>query len=76
VWVFINGQLAMDLGGVKPGTPQHLEIDRMTNLTDGATCTIQLFYAQRQTTDAVFRLRTNLDLVGQPMNASVSAGCD
>jgi fibro-slime domain-containing protein len=76
VWVFINGHLAMDLGGIMPGTPQYLEIDRMTNLTDGETYSIQLFYAQRQDSESVFRLRTNLDLIGTPASASVSAGCD
>lgn len=62
VWVFVDGKLAMDLGGISPGTKQHLDIDRIPGLSDGAQHHIEFFYAQRQENSATFRLRTNLDL--------------
>jgi len=74
-WLFINGDLAMDLGGIVPGTQQHVEMDRM-NLTDGQMYTFDFFYAQRQSGMAIFRMRTNLPLVGDTSVAAVSAGFD
>ncbi|MHC5023152.1 MAG: fibro-slime domain-containing protein, partial [Planctomycetota bacterium] len=59
VWMFINNQLVVDLGGVTPFDPQIIELDRL-GLTDGQTYTMHLFYAHRNSFSAVFRLRTNL----------------
>jgi fibro-slime domain-containing protein len=61
MWVFVNGKLAMDIGGITPATRQYLDVDRLS-LTDGQKHTISFFYAQRQETAANFNLRTNLDL--------------
>jgi fibro-slime domain-containing protein len=61
-WMFIDGRLAMDLGGLTPGTSQYVEMDRL-NLVDGQTYTLHFFYAQRQASLATFRMRTNLDFV-------------
>ncbi|MCP3978412.1 MAG: fibro-slime domain-containing protein [bacterium] len=60
-WFFVNNELAMDLGGVIPGTPQYVPIDRLT-LIDGETYEAVFFYAQRQDHTSVFRLRTNIEL--------------
>ncbi|MCI0365557.1 MAG: fibro-slime domain-containing protein [Phycisphaerales bacterium] len=75
-WLFIDGQLAMDLGGVMPATSQRVEIDRLTSLQDGQTYTMKFFYAQRQPVMAMFNVSTNLDLLDSPMLATISAGCD
>jgi len=60
-WAFIDGGLALDLGGVQPGTRQYVEIDRL-NLTDGETYDLRFFYASRSPGPIVFRMRTNLVL--------------
>lgn len=75
-WLFINGKLAMDLGGVVPGTSQYVEIDRLAGLQDGQTYTMHFFYAQRQATQAVFHMRTNMSLIGTTLEATVSGSGD
>ena len=61
VWVFIGEDLGIDLGGMRAGTNQVLELDRM-GLTDGETYPLRIFYAHRQGDSAKFRLRTNIVL--------------
>jgi fibro-slime domain-containing protein len=73
-WLFIDGKLALDLGGVKPGTPQRIDLDRL-GLVDGKEYSFKFFYAQRQKSSAVFRMRTNIPLASTD-NTTVSAGWD
>ncbi|XAM01196.1 fibro-slime domain-containing protein [Phycisphaeraceae bacterium D3-23] len=65
VWVFINGQLAVDIGGV------HGQAQRSVNLDDeaedlgleaGGTYELVLFFAERHTTESNFRIETTLQL--------------
>jgi len=64
VWVFIDGQLVMDRGGVRPGTSQYVDLDRL-GLVDGRTYQLCFYYAQRQAEQADFTIRTNIFLSGQ-----------
>jgi fibro-slime domain-containing protein len=74
--MFIEDDLALDLGGVTPGTPQHVEIDRFDSLVDGEAYTLRFFFAQRQDAFAGFSLRTNLPLMGTTQAVTVSDGFD
>lgn len=74
-WVFIDGKLVMDLGGVDSATKQYLDLDRL-GLTDGETYVMTLFYAHRLEADSVFRLRTSLDLAAGGPPPMVSAMFD
>ncbi len=58
-WIYIDGRLALDLGGMRPLSEQFIDLDRL-GLEDGQTYDLRLFYAQRQAGRSVFRLRTNL----------------
>jgi fibro-slime domain-containing protein len=75
-WLFVNGDLVMDRGGVMPGTtPQYVQVDRL-GLMDGQTYTLHFFYAQRTAVMSNFRLRTNLDLLDEPQVLQMSAAVD
>lgn len=74
-WVFIGEDLVMDLGGVLPSMNQRVPMDRFA-FVDGQTYTLRFFYAQRNPTNAVFRVRTNLDVVTNDSPVVASAGWD
>jgi fibro-slime domain-containing protein len=59
VWVFVDGKLAMDLGGIAALTEQVIDFDRF-GLVDGEMVPVLLLYAHREGTSATFRLRTNV----------------
>ncbi|MEM7227785.1 MAG: fibro-slime domain-containing protein, partial [Planctomycetota bacterium] len=60
-WLFVNDRLVMDRGGILPLSAQYVDMDRL-GLTPGEAVTVDFFYAQRQTSDAAFELRTNIPL--------------
>lgn len=59
VWVFINGRLVIDLGGVHGATEQYVDLDRL-GLVDGEVYTLDFFFAERHRTQSNFRITTNL----------------
>ena len=62
VWVFIDGQLVIDLAGPQVGRRQYIDVDRL-DLNDGQSYTLSFFYAQRQPVPSPFSIRTSLDIV-------------
>jgi fibro-slime domain-containing protein len=66
VWVFINGKLAVDLGGLHPQTSQTIDMDAQAaqlGITKGTAYNIELFHAERHTTESHFRVDTNFVFV-------------
>ncbi len=61
VWVFIDGQLVIDLGGIHGATEQYVDISRL-ELEDGESYTLDFFFAERHRTQSNFRFQTNLHL--------------
>ncbi len=61
VWVFINGQLVIDLGDVHPTLDQYIDLDRL-GLQDGEVYRLDFFFAERYSTESNFRITTNLPL--------------
>jgi len=62
VWVFIDGRLVIDIGGVHSAVSQTIDLDRLDWLTDGQTHSLKFFFAERHRTQSNFRIDTTLNL--------------
>lgn len=63
VWVFINGKLAVDLGGLHPMQTRNVALDASAaalGIVKGTIYSLDLFHAERHTTASTFRIDTNL----------------
>lgn len=64
VWVFIHGKLAIDIGGVHGAEEANVNIDMIATefgLVLGEVYTLDLFQAERRTSESNFRIETTLD---------------
>jgi fibro-slime domain-containing protein len=65
VFVFVNGVLALDLGGVHPAEVGTVDLNAMAallGLTDGNNYSLDVFQAERHTTESNFTITTSLML--------------
>ncbi|MCP4066886.1 MAG: fibro-slime domain-containing protein [Phycisphaeraceae bacterium] len=61
VWVYINRELVIDLGGVHGAKEQTVDLNRL-GLQDGEEYELSFFFAERHRTASNFRMTTNLKL--------------
>jgi fibro-slime domain-containing protein len=65
VWMFINGKLAMDVGGIHTPIDQNFDLDIINTsgslgLVVGKKYDLHIFYAERHTVMSTIRITTNL----------------
>jgi fibro-slime domain-containing protein len=64
LWVFVNGELALDLGGLHPPREGTIDFDAQAEdlgLSVGGTYSMDVFHAERHTDASNFRIVTNID---------------
>lgn len=64
VWIFINGRLAIDLGGLHQSLSATIDFDQRANalgIVKGQTYTFDAFHAERHTVESNFRIETTIE---------------
>jgi fibro-slime domain-containing protein len=59
LWIFVNGGLELDLGGLHQALKGTINFDTL-GLTAGQKYNMDIFHAERQTEDSNFRIETNI----------------
>ena len=59
LWVFVNDELVIDLGGVHRAKSQFVLLERL-GLVDGATCRLDIFFADRHRMHSKLGIVTNV----------------
>jgi fibro-slime domain-containing protein len=71
LWVYINNQLVIDLGGVHGAASGSVNLNSL-GLTEGQTYDFDLFFAERHTSESNFRIDTSIALTPNPVPEPVS----
>ncbi|MBX3379238.1 MAG: fibro-slime domain-containing protein [Phycisphaeraceae bacterium] len=63
VWVYVNGKLVVDIGGVHSAISQTIELDRIAGLEDNKMYPLKLCFAERHTSASNCRIDTTISLI-------------
>lgn len=59
LWMFVDGKLVIDLGGLHPAQSGTASLDTL-GLQAGASYPMEIFHAERRSTDSTFRIETTI----------------
>lgn len=63
LWIFVNGKLALDVGGSHQALEGTIDFDAQAadlGITPGTSYNMDIFHAERQTAESNFRIETNI----------------
>jgi fibro-slime domain-containing protein len=63
LWIFVNGKLALDVGGLHEALEGTIDFDAQAaalGITPGQNYEMDIFHAERQTSESNFRIETNI----------------
>ncbi|HVH99714.1 MAG TPA: fibro-slime domain-containing protein [Enhygromyxa sp.] len=63
LWIFVNGVLALDIGGLHEALEGTIDFDTLASalgITPGEIYEMDIFHAERQTDESNFRIETNI----------------
>jgi fibro-slime domain-containing protein len=66
LWLFINGRLAIDLGGLHPSLSATVDLDAQAatlGITPGHEYAMDIFHAERHTDASNFRIETTIECI-------------
>ncbi len=65
LWMYVDGQLALDIGGLHPAVEDSIAMDTL-GLTVGETYAMDIFHAERHTNQSNFRIETTIECFMTP----------
>jgi len=70
VWVFVNGKLAIDIGGIHGKETATIDFDAKAQelgISPGKTYSLDVFHAERHITESHFRMETSIQCLSVPV---------